>query len=297
MGVETRRRKGVQADQAPLWQPRLTVACGQFRVGADLARNRRMILAQMDEAAERFGANILVTPETALSGYAPAHWDGQPERIDFDQLAGGLAAICTHARKRKMAVALGTTVCERGRYYNSALIVSSRGAIVARYDKVHLMGALDKTLDAACYQPGKGFVLAEAAGATLAPLICVDVRFPEPWRLAASSGARVFVHLVAAFGFAGLYKTKVMGAHLVSRAAENCCWLASANAAGPFQFCETMIVDPDGQVLVKAEMNVEQVIAAKIDPDWSGRGRFLEMRRAPYRALRPRKGPSHGSAS
>lgn len=262
----------------------LTAACGQFFVGPDLSRNLRLVSEQMAEAKERFGAQLLVFPETALSGYAPVHWGCRPERLDFAFLAAALREVQAWARRRRLAVAVGSTVRRRGKYYNRAYLISAAGEIVGRYDKMHLMGAADGTRDAACYEAGRRLLLCNWAGVPTTPLICADVRFPEPWRLAASAGARLFVHLSAAFGREGLYKKEAMRAHLISRAAENGCWAASANAAGPFQFAETMIVDPDGRVAARAEANVEQVIAARIEPARPGGEPFLKMRRPRYRS-------------
>ncbi|MCW8130894.1 MAG: carbon-nitrogen hydrolase family protein [Planctomycetota bacterium] len=288
--MKQKRSRRPEPPQAVVWKPRYAVAVAQMQTGRDLARNRRVILEQIDEAARKHRARMVVFPETALSGYGPSHYERGLAEIDFRELARATQAVAAAARKRRIAVVVGTTVREDGRYYNSALTFGPDGNLKGRYDKIQLTGAANRTGDAACFEPGAapGLSPVTVAGVKVGVAICLDMRYPELWRLLALQGARVLAHPTAAFGREGLYKIPAIRANISSRASENGCWFLHANNAGPHQFSHSCILDPDGLVVVEAQPDCEQVIAAKIDPAWAGRGRFIETRRTDVYELRKR---------
>ncbi|MBA2482655.1 MAG: carbon-nitrogen hydrolase family protein [Planctomycetes bacterium] len=267
------------APRPATWKPRLVVACGQMEVTPDIAANRAVILRQMREAKRDHGAGLIVFPETSLSGYAPVHHLPPPEgaaSIDFPALTRALADVRSAARALRIAVVVGTTTRSAGRLFNSAVAVDARGRATARYDKQHLM-----PMDRTCFTPGAARLRpARLAGTRAGLQICFDMRFPEPWRILALAGARLFLHPTYCVGRDQLWKRAAVEANLSSRASENSCWLASANAAGPCQFVSSRIIDPDGLVIARAQDDAEQVISAAIDPAWMGRsGGFLAVRR------------------
>jgi deaminated glutathione amidase len=269
--------------RAAQWKPKLTIAVAQMEVRADMDRNRRMILEQIDEAARKHKAKIVVFPETAISGYAPAHCEGgKCDAIDFSIVRKAEGEIRDALKRRRIWGVVGTTECRNGRYFNTALIIDPKGRIAGRYDKIHLTGQPTRTLDTISFSPGAKSCLKthKAAGTRIGVQICFDMRFPESWRALALQGARILIHPTAAFGRDSLWKREGIEANLSSRASENSCWLASANSAGPFQYMPSRIIDPDGIVIAVAQVDAEQVISAKIDPDWLGRaGGFLSSRR------------------
>ncbi|MBI3831257.1 MAG: carbon-nitrogen hydrolase family protein [Planctomycetes bacterium] len=283
-------RQTVNQPQAVVWKPRFVVAAAQMQTSADLARNRRVILKQMEEAAQKHRAKLVVFPETALSGYGPTHWEGGLRALDFRALARSMQDVLDAARQLKIAVVLGTTIKEGPRYFNSALTISPNGKVVGRYDKLQLTGAANRTGDAAHFTPGGAARLKPVmvAGVKLGALICLDMRYPEIWRLLALQGARVFVHPTAAFGREGLYKIPAIRANISSRASENGCWLVHANSAGPYQFSHSCIIDPDGLAIAAAQPDCEHVIAAAIDPAWKGRNNFIAARRTDVYELKVR---------
>ena len=196
------------------------------------------------------------------------------------------------AKRHRISVTVGTTIREKGAYFNSALTFGPDGRRLGRYDKVHLTGVSRGTLDAAHYTGGAGKLLRPltVAGVRVGVQICLDMRYPEPWRLLAVAGARLFLHATAAFGRDQLWKTEAVAGNLSSRCSENGCWMASANVAGPFQYVTSRIIDPDGLTVVSALPETEQVIAAAIDPEFKGQMGFLETRREDcYRLVRSGK--------
>ena len=77
--------------------------------------------------------------------------------------------------------------------------------------------------------------------------LCREIRFPEQWQYLAAAGAQLFVYLTYAANTRepeGVWRS-----HLISRAAENQRFVASANIADPNQHCPSMVVSPRGEVL------------------------------------------------
>ncbi len=282
MGKKNSPPLAPEPPQVFVWKPRWVVACGQMELRGDLERNRRIALEQIDEAARKHRARLIVLPETALSGYAPSHWALGCASIDFKTLAQAETDVRALARKRKIAVVVGTTTRVRKKFYNTALIIERNGRLAGRYDKLHLTGIGAQCGDAACFAAGerRHFKPLRVAGVKAGVQICFDMRFPETWRVLAMRGARVLLHCVAAFGREGVWKREPLEGTLSTRASENACWLASANCAGPFQYVSSRIIDPDGMVVTRAEYDAEQVISAAIDPDCAGRsGGYIPFRR------------------
>lgn len=283
-------KRPAEPPQAVVWKPRYVVAAGQMQSGPDLAHNRRVVLDQMHEAARKRRARMIVFPETALSGYGPAHYPNGLRDIDFTYLKRATQDVRAAAKKLKLAVVVGTTIKEGFRYYNTALTISPRGQLAGRYDKIQLTGASTRTGDAAQFAPGAATGLKPVLvdGKKIGVAICLDMRFPELWRMLALQGARIFAHPTAAFGREGLYKLPAIRANISSRASENGCWFVHANTAGPHQFSHSCIIDPDGLVITQAQPDSEQVITAAIDPNWRGRGGFISMRRTDVYELKLR---------
>lgn len=270
------------------------VAAGQFEVRADQTRNLQIVLKQLESAARDHRARLIVFPETALSGYAPTQHGCDAARIDFPALARAEGAVRAAARRFKIAVIVGTTTRADKMYYNTALTIGPDGRVLQCYHKMHLTGWQDaparRSLDSASYARGPKGQLKPltVAGQRIGVQICLEVRFPEPWRLLAQAGARIFAHPTFAAAREGLWKRPAFEGNLSSRASENACWLIHANVSNPGQFCTSRIIDPDGLVVVAAQDECEQVISAGIDPAWLGRGNFIQALRKDAFTLKAR---------
>src|SRR6185369_2369268 len=81
----------------------LRVAGIQMEVGEDIGRNAAALGRAIRQTADA-GADILLTPEGALSGYTP--------RFDQAAAASELASITALAREHHIGLALGTCFTE-----------------------------------------------------------------------------------------------------------------------------------------------------------------------------------------
>ncbi len=157
--------------------------------------------------------------------------------------------------------------------FNTSLHFGPDGQLKGRYRKIHLF---DVTVGATEYresdsdEPGDELVVSEAGDGTKVGLsVCYDVRFPELYRILALNGALV---LTVPANF-----TRATGeAHwellLRARAVENQAFVVAPAQAGEYPpgmpaYGNSMIVDPWGEILARADGSGTGFIAAELDFD------------------------------
>lgn len=162
------------------------VACCQIapRVG-DLAYNRRIGERAIRDAA-RHGAQILVLPELAQSGYV---FHDLEEARTLAETRDGPALQLWRALARELGVVIVGGFCERleeGGVANSAALVDASG-VRAIYRKAHLWDG-ENTIFSAGTEPPP---VVDTAFGRIALMICYDLEFPEWVRLPALAGAEL----------------------------------------------------------------------------------------------------------
>lgn len=257
---------------------RIAVMQANATVG-DQAANLRAI----DEAAARAageGADVLVTPELFVSGYAPLLL----RTVDPDAERGILAELGRIAKHRKVALVASYPQVEepaeeKRRQYICAVLFDASGELAVTYRKVHLFGD-DEPRAFACSEAPPTTV--ELAGLRVSLLICFDVEFPEAVRAAAVAGADVVLAPTAlAAGF-----DDVPQVLLRARALENGVALAYANHTGEEDGLVlgggSVIVGPDGGLLAEGDdapriilgdVTRDDIDAARREVDYLGRRR------------------------
>lgn len=248
-------------------------------VAGDVAANLRLI-EEAAAAAAAGGADLLVAPELATTGYGagPAIRD-LAEPADGPQV-GHLAAL---ARKHRLALVAGFAERAGDRLFNSLAVLSGERA-PAVYRKACLYGDYERAL----FTPGSGATLQYShAGLILGALICYDVEFPENVRRHAQAGCDVLLVPTALpqGPFARFIATSVVPV----RAFENQIFVVYANHGGGdgrFDYAGlSCAVAPDGSCLTAAEDDRAALLYADIRPE-----DFAESRRAnTYLADLPRR--------
>jgi predicted amidohydrolase len=160
-----------------------------------------------------------------------------------------------------MAFGLAELDQEQDVRYNSMVVLDKRGAIAAVYHKMHLWASEKEWA-----RGGADLPVFEMDGVACSGWICYDTRFPELARMAALKGAEV-----------GLVSTAWLGPGeewelaLRARALDNSIFVAGADiiSPNPALRCRglSMIVDPKGRVLARAEPGQEGVIYAVLKQD------------------------------
>lgn len=155
----------------------------------DVAAALRRLEAAAAHAAAQ-GAQWLVTPEMALTGYliAPEHLAALAEPAD-GPLAQAVAAI---AQRHGLGIAYGWP--ERhpdgAKPYNAVQAIGPDGQRLAVHRKVHLFGAADRARFTAGEAVAAPF---EWGGRRIGLLICFDVEQPAAVRALARQGARLIL--------------------------------------------------------------------------------------------------------
>ena len=159
------------------------------------------------------------------------------------------------------------------RAYNTSLLFSPEGEILAQYRKIHLFD-IDipgqvSIKESDTKKPGQEVVTCETGVGTVGLSVCYDLRFPELYRQLADNGAEL-ICVPAAFTF------PTGAAHweplLRARAIENQSYLIAPNQIGKnvhgfADYGNSMIIDPWGKVIARAP-DKECVITAEIDREY-----------------------------
>jgi predicted amidohydrolase len=237
------------------------------------------------------GHDLVVLPELwPAGGFDYTAWDERAEAVD------GPVAQALAAAARDAGVTLhGGSIVERaepteagGRgLWNTSLVFSSDGELVATYRKIHRFGFGEgepNLMDA-----GEDLVVVDVpvAGGGTVPVglsTCYDLRFPELYRRLLDRGAEVFV-IPAAWPRRRVAHWTLLGQ---ARAVEDQCVVLQCNTAGTHARHEmgghSQVVDATGKVLAAAGLD-EEVLSLDIDtaatPEWRRTFPVLTDRRLP----------------
>ena len=238
----------------------LRVAACQFAIGADIPRNGATIRRQM-RVGQRRGAEIVLFPECALSGYAGAQFESF-EGYPWPVLAEETARVREAAAELGLWTILGSTHRSRkGKPTNCLYLIDPQGRVAKRYDKCFLMPG-----DREHYAAGRRVVTHTLNGVKVGLLICFDFRFPELWRELLTRRCRlVFFASYLAGPRRNRLMEQVAPATLATRAAENFMHVVAANAATGRQWVNSRVHRPDGAVAAQAPWHKPHVLVHTID--------------------------------
>ena len=148
-----------------------------------------------------------------------------------------------------------------GKGRNCAAIISPDGELLGVYRKVH---PFTYGREAEHYTGGRHLLIRPLEAASVCPMICYDLRFPELWRLGATAGAEVFT-IGSNWPVARQSHWRAL---LIARAIENQAFVIAANRVGSDPNLEyaggSIMVSPAGKVLAEAG-TAAAVICADLD--------------------------------
>ncbi len=247
-----------------------TAACVQLNSGPDPADNIATVEAFIREAAGR-GASLIMTPETTDLV--------QPDReklmatVRPEDSHRGVARFPVLARELSVWLVVGSFLIlgDDGQPVNRSFLIGPDGAILARYDKIHMF---DVTIpDGQSYReserftPGARSCLAALPWGAIGLTICYDMRFPALYRDLAGAGA---LYLTAPSAFTRFTGEAHWHALLRARAIETGSYVFAPAQCGDHEggrktYGHSLMVSPWGEVL--ADGGEEPgVILAEIDP-------------------------------
>ena len=238
---------------------RLALAQHDFAVGAVAANAAKVgdLMAQ----ARSGGADLVVFPELALSGYPPEDLLLRPSFLaacqqELEALAAGTNGL---------AALVGFPHSEGEVYNAAALLRDGRIAQVAHKQALPNYGVFD---DKRYFRPGHASVITTLAGVRIGLLVCEDVWRPEPAAAAARAGAELIVVINASpWNDAKRAERETV---LVARAQETGCAFAYLNLVGGQDEVVydggALLVNGDGSVAARAPAFVDALLWAEFDP-------------------------------
>ena len=260
--------------------------------GIQKAETREEVVARMlklmDEAHEK-GVQFLAYPEMTLTTFFPRFY--VEDRAEFDHWFetempnAAVQPLFDRAKDYGMGFTFG--YCEltpEGEHFNTSIIVSPEGEIVLKYRKTHLPGHAEyeperthQHLEKRYFLPGDtGFGVVRNQGAIMGMSICNDRRWPESWRVMGLQGVqlvalgyntpsqnnlsaeenmerRIYHHELSVC--AGAYQNSTYAVAVAKGGLED----------GNHMFAGSIIVDPDGFVVARAETEDDELIVHEAD--------------------------------
>jgi NAD+ synthase (glutamine-hydrolysing) len=250
-------------------------------VVGDLGGNRDRILARLEEA-RRAGAELVLFPELAVTGYPPEDLLLRPGFIRA--AARTLAEI---ARETAGLVALVGTPHLDGDLFN-ACAVCSNGEVKAIYRK-HLLPNYGVFDEDRYFTPGRDLVLLRLGETLVGVTICEDMWQPGPPASdLALAGAQLLVNLSASPFHVG--KDREREEMFAARARDNAVFVALCNAVGGQDELvfdgHSLVLDDEGGVVARAPGFEEALLVVDIDPT-AARRRLREQEDAPATIVIP----------
>jgi len=252
---------------------KIRIACIQLNATEDFEHNVAQSIKLAREARHQ-GAEIVAFPEMFLFRGNPSHFSKIATKTEqaihkFQQIA------CID----RLPILFGSVLEKskaRGKYFNSSLLISSEGRIVAHYRKIHLFDVETpnhlKSQESQFILPGHSRVTGLLSGIHFGLTICYDLRFPDQFRKLAKKGAEV-IFVPSNF----LYETGKAHWHVLlrARAIENQAFIVAPAQVGthPFlkhkSFGHSLIVDPWGRILAEGSGNKTEVVLSELDLKYS----------------------------
>ena len=220
----------------------------------DVAENHRRARRRLEEAKSR-GAGLALLPEMFSTGFSM-------DSARIAQPEGGPSETFLRTASRELSMWILASVPEAGepRPRNMALLAAPDGSVL-RYAKIHpfTFGGEHRV-----YTGGDRVVTARVGELSVTPFVCYDLRFPEPFRLAAPE-----TDLFAVVANWPDARREAWRTLLRARAIENLCFVAGVNRAGDgggLRYAgDSALISPWGEVLAEAGPG-EAVLVADADP-------------------------------
>ena len=251
--------------------------------------------------AKAAGAAYVLTPE--MTNILETERERLFAAIVAEEKDPTLAAMRELARQHGLWLHIGSLAIAASpeRAANRSFLINPKGAVVARYDKIHMfdvdLAGGESYRESRNFRAGDLAVVADLPWGRLGLTICYDLRFPALYRALAEAGAS-FLAIPAAF-------TRQTGeAHwrvlTRARAIENGCFVLAAAQGGTHEdgretFGHSIAIDPWGRVLAQGGRE-PGVVVAEIDPSAvaTARGRIPSLQHGRrFEVIEPIAEPAH----
>lgn len=253
----------------------MKAAVVNMKVELDKKVNLEKHVSYLAQAAQE-KVDLIVFPELSLTGYLwdiernPPADEARYFLEEAEKVPGPSSSLLMEESKSKglmLVFGMAEAVSE-GLVCDSSILVGPEG-LMGIHRKVHLIGD-----ESHIFKAGRQWKVWETPLGRLGMMVCYDKTFPESARELVLAGAEVLI-VISAWAAAGDEpRGDILGGlHDLfdrARAAENQCWLLSANQVGrgakstKIFYGNSKVVDPSGRVLAEAGFE-EGMITAQVD--------------------------------
>jgi len=224
------------------------------------------------ERASADGACLVALPEMFATGFSMS------TELVSAQAERTRAFLADAARSFDVWLLGGLAEPSEGLPHNVALLVGPDGKTALRYEKLHpftLSGEHER------YAAGRTLATADVDGVLVTPLVCYDLRFPEPFRIAAAG-----THLFVVIANWPRPRRSAWQTLLRARAMENQAYVLGVNRVGEgdglVYLGDSALIDPMGEA-INAASHQPAVVSGDVAPslvaDLRAKYSFLADRR------------------
>lgn len=252
----------------------------------DYDLNLQTLLRGLEQAAAE-NVEVISFPECFLNGYFETEekWRTYGFRLEGPEIKHLLEVT----RKYSFMFMVGfMEVCEN-KLYNTVALCET-GKLIGTYRKAFPCTKFET--------PGRTFDVFEKNGIKFGIVICADGSYIEPTRILALKGARIiFAPHANYLGQDRLIDHFLIARHHhIARAVENGVWFLRGNSyhSGPDKglnypgvgYGDSYLLDPNGDVVIRAGLTREALISATIDTDaYIHGGKGIRLSRASIQEL------------
>jgi NAD+ synthase (glutamine-hydrolysing) len=243
-------------------------------VVGDLDGNRERIVSRLEEARGA-GADLVLFPELAVTGYPPEDLLLKPGFLRAARRS--LEAIA--AQTAGISALVGFPHLDRDLYNACAVLGGGevRGICCKRF--LPNYGVFDEDR---YFQAGRGLLLLRLGDTLIGPTVCEDIWQPGPPATdLALAGAHVICNISASPFHLG--KGREREEMLSVRARDNACWVVFVNAVGGQDELvfdgHSLVLDQDGSIVVRGPSFEEALLVVDVDPSTAVGHRLRDARR------------------
>jgi len=226
----------------------MIVASCQFAVTGDITVNLDCMERFIAQASKQ-GAQLLLFPECALSGYPPYDLKSASE-ANFDALTAAEERMAQLAKDFQMVLVFGTITKDSTGIHNSAVLFFPDGR-KSIYHKRTLWG-----WDRDHFEAGTSPCVFRLNEFTIGVSICFEIRFPEFFRELYAN--RTDLNLVLFYDRTDkpdMDRYELIKGHIRTRAVENTAYLLTSDTIFPYQSAPTILCDRSGRILEELKQN------------------------------------------
>ena len=194
------------------------------------------------------------------------------KRFDAEPINGPSINGLSEIAKEKNIWVLAGSICEsdNNKLFNTSVLINNTGRLQKIYRKLHLFDVEvdgEVVMESKWFKSGEDPVIAPVEDLTLGMSICYDLRFPELYRTYSAQKVDM-ISVPSSFTTpTGKIHWEVL---LRARAIENQCFVLAPNQVGPGAnhidtYGNSMIVGPQGEILVRGSEDKEEVLIADLD--------------------------------